>query len=261
VSDKPSESREENAPPPGDRKVEAADAKAFAPSPSDAKAAATDIERSTPPETGLASPSPEVRGMVSAVPGTGDQWGRELWTDPDINKHPALRALREAFPDALGDVIRFRDETTIHVQRESLRDICAYLRDHEKISLNMLTDITAVDMLRLRTEPRFDVAVMLYSLRNRTRLRLKAGCNDGEPVPSLVPLWNGANWMEREAYDMFGIIFEGHPNLRRILLADDWDEGHPLRKDYPIRGWKEYPVYNTERTVPRVRTRWTGRGV
>jgi NADH-quinone oxidoreductase subunit C len=92
-------------------------------------------------------------------------------------------------------------------------------------------------------------------------LRLKAGCNDGEQVPSLVPLWNGANWLEREVYDMFGLIFEGHPNLKRILLADDWEEGFPLRKDYPLRGWREYPIYNTERTVPRVRTRWTGRGV
>jgi NADH-quinone oxidoreductase subunit C len=125
----------------------------------------------------------------------------------------------------------------------------------------MLTDVTAVDMLRLRETPRFDVVVLLYSLKNRVRLRLKAGVNDGEPVPSLVPLWNGANWLEREVFDMFGIIFEGHPNLKRMLLPDDWDEGFPLRKDYPLRGWKEFPVYNTERTVGRVRTRWTGRGV
>jgi NADH-quinone oxidoreductase subunit C len=60
---------------------------------------------------------------------------------------------------------------------------------------------------------------------------------------------------------MFGIIFEGHPNLKRMLLPDDWDEGHPLRKDYPLRGWREFPVFNTERTVGRVRTRWSGRGV
>ena len=113
----------------------------------------------------------------------------------------------------------------------------------------MLTDLTAVDMLRLRTTPRFDVVAPLYSIQNRVRLRLKAGCNDGEPFPSLVPLWNGANWLEREAYDMFGIVFEGHPDLRRMLLPDDWDEGFPLRKDYPLRGWKEFPVYNTERTV------------
>ncbi|MDQ3653665.1 MAG: NADH-quinone oxidoreductase subunit C [Chloroflexota bacterium] len=189
------------------------------------------------------------------------QWGRDLWIDDDLEKHPAVRALRGGFPDDVLDIIRFRDETTIHVSRERFRDIAFYLRDHEQIQLNFLTDLTAVDMLRLRMTPRFDVVANLYSLPNRVRLRLKAGCDDGEPVPSLVPVWNGANWLEREAYDMFGIIFEGHPNLRRMLLPDDWDEGFPLRKDYPLRGWKEFPVYNTERVVPRVRTRWTGRGV
>ncbi len=188
-------------------------------------------------------------------------WGRELYTDPDLEKHPVVRVLRAVFPDDVLDIIRFRDETTIHVTTSRLRDICFYLRDHPQISLNFLTDLTVVDMLRLRTSPRFDVAVLLYSLPNRVRLRLKAGCNDGETVPSLVPVWNGANWLEREAYDMFGIVFEGHPGLRRILLPDDWDEGHPLRKDYPLRGWKEFPVYNKERVIPRVRTRWTGRGV
>jgi NADH-quinone oxidoreductase subunit C len=127
------------------------------------------------------------------------------------------------------------------------------------VSLNFLSDVTAVDMLRLRESPRFDVIVELYSLRNRTRLRLHAGVDEGQHVPSLVPLWNGANWLEREVYDMFGIIFDDHPNLKRILLPDDWSEGHPLRKDYPLRGWSEFPVYNTERTVARQRTRWTGR--
>jgi len=188
-------------------------------------------------------------------------WGRDLYTDPDLEKHPVVRALRETFPDDLLDIIRFRDETTIHVTPSRLRDICFFLRDHPQIKMNFLTDLTAVDMLRLRTSPRFDVVVQLYSIPNRVRLRLKAGCNDGQTVPSLVPVWNGANWLERETYDMFGIVFDGHPNLRRMLLPDDWDEGHPLRKDYPLRGWKEFPVYNKERVIPRVRTRWTGRGV
>lgn len=191
----------------------------------------------------------------------GDPWHRTLYFDPDVEKHPAVRELRQAFGDAVVDVVRFRDETTVHVRRELLRDVCTFLRDHPRLSFTFLTDETAVDMLRLRTEPRFDVVALLYSIANRVRLRIKAGCNDGESVPSLVPLWNGANWLEREAYDMFGINFEGHPNLKRILLADDWDEGFPLRKDYPLRGWKEFPSYNTERTVARVRTRWTGRGV
>lgn len=189
-----------------------------------------------------------------------DPWGRGAWVDPDVEKHPAVQALRERFPDTIVDIVRFRDETTIHVRRRDLRAVCAYLREHPRVQLNFLTDVTAVDMLRLRERPRFDVVALLYSLPNRARVRLKAGCDDGEAVPSLVPLWNGANWLEREVYDMFGIIFEGHPNLRRMLLPDDWDEGHPLRKDYPLRGWREFPVYNQERTVGRIRTRWTGRG-
>ncbi len=197
------------------------------------------------------------------VEGTADSdpWGRGAWVDPDVERHPALRALREQFSGVVVDVVRFRDETTIHVERLALREVCAFLREHPRVQLNFLSDLTAVDMLRLRERPRFDVVALLYSLSNRARLRLKAGCDDGEPVPSLVPLWNGANWLEREAYDMFGITFEGHPNLKRMLLPDDWDEGHPLRKDYPLRGWREFPVYNEERTVGRVRTRWTGRGV
>jgi len=190
-----------------------------------------------------------------------DPWARAMYFDPEVNNHPAVRAIREAMPEALVDIVRFRDETTIHVHAPLLREVCNLLRGHPQVSLNMLTDVTAIDMLQLRENPRFDVVVMLYSLRNRVRLRLKAGINDGEPIPSLVPLWNGANWLEREVYDMFGIIFEGHPNLKRILMAEDWDDGFPLRKDYPLRGWKEFPVYNTERTVGRVRTRWTGRGV
>jgi NADH-quinone oxidoreductase subunit C len=190
-----------------------------------------------------------------------DPWARENWFAEDSERHPAVRVIREAYPDAILDLVRFRDETTIHIRPELLREVCQALRTHDQVGLNLLSDITAVDMLRLREAPRFDVVVMLYSLRNRVRLRLKAGIDDGQTVPSLVPLWNGANWLEREVFDMFGIVFEGHPNLRRMLLPDDWDEGFPLRKDYPLRGWKEFPVYNTERTVGRVRTRWTGRGV
>ena len=199
---------------------------------------------------------------ISAVPtalAPTDEWGREAWFDPDVERHPAVRVLHERFPETVLAVVRFRDETTIHVRPEDLRAVCAALREDARTRVDFLTDLTAVDMLRLREAPRFDVVVQLYSLRNRTRLRLKAGVDDGQPVPSLVPLWNGANWLERECYDMFGLIFEGHPNLRRILLPDDWEEGYPLRKDYPLRGWREFPVYNTERTVPRQRTRWTGR--
>ena len=196
----------------------------------------------------------DVEGLAAS-----DPWGRGAYVDPDVEKHPVVVALRERDPDTIVDVVRFRDETTIHIRAAELREVCAFLRAHPRIRLDFLTDLTAVDMLRLRERPRFDVVALLYSLSNRVRVRIKAGVDDGEPAPSLVPLWNGANWLEREAYDMFGIIFEGHPNLKRMLLPDDWDEGFPLRKEYPLRGYREFPVYNTERTVPRVRTRWTGR--
>ncbi len=205
---------------------------------------------------------PQVAEEAAPAPSAPiDPWAREMYFDADVENHPAVRVLRQAMPESIVEIVRFRDETTIHVKANLLREVCSILRGHDRVSFNFLTDVTAVDMLRLRDNPRFDVVVLLYSLKNRVRLRIKAGVNDGEPCPSLVPLWNGANWLEREAYDMFGIIFEGHPNLKRMLLPDDWDEGFPLRKDYPLRGWKEFPVYNTERTVGRVRTRWTGRGV
>jgi NADH-quinone oxidoreductase subunit C len=203
----------------------------------------------------------QVDSAVEPLQPPANPWARELYFHENVDWHPAVQDLREQFGPAILDVVRFRDETTIHVQPDLFREVCDYLRTHDEMAFNMLTDVTAVDMLRLRTNPRFDVVVLLYSLKNRVRLRIKAGVDDGQPVPSLVPLWRGADWLEREVYDMFGIIFEGHPNLRRMLLPDDWDEGFPLRKDYPLRGWKEYPTYNTERTVARTRTRWTGRGV
>ncbi|MGH2549812.1 MAG: NADH-quinone oxidoreductase subunit C [Thermomicrobiales bacterium] len=200
-------------------------------------------------------------GASAPLPAAVNPWARSQYFEDDVEQHPAVRVLREAMPDAVVDVVRFRNETTIHVVPSELRAVAAFLREHERVTFNVLTDITAVDMLRLRPTPRFDVVVQLYSLKNRVRVRLKAGVDDGQHVPSLVPIWNAANWLEREAYDMFGIVFDDHPSLKRILLADDWDEGFPLRKDYPLRGWKEYPSYNTERTIGRVRTRWTGRGV
>ena len=225
-----------------------------------AKAEAASIAAASPDASLDSAPVSNVEGLKNALLDRDQSWSRDRWFAEDIEVHPALIAIRSAFPDAVVDAVRFRDETTIHVKREHWRTICLFLKDRPGVELNFLTDLTAVDMLRLRENPRFDVVAQLYSLPHRVRLRLKTGLNDGEPVPSLVPIWNGANWLERECYDMFGIVFEGHPNLRRMLLPDDWTEGHPLRKDYPLRGWSEFPVYNTERTVGRVRTRWTGRG-
>lgn len=220
---------------------------------------ARQLAEMSPDASEASAPVSSVEGLKDALLDVND-WSRDRWFDDDIEAHPALRVLRANFPHAIVDAVRFRNETTIHVARAHWREICIHLLHDPNVQLNMLTDLTAVDMLRLRERPRFDVVAQLYSIPNRTRLRLKTGVDDGEQVPSLVPVWNGANWLERECFDMFGIIFEGHPNLKRMLLPDDWEEGYPLRKDYPLRGWREFPVYNTERTVGRQRTRWTGRG-
>jgi NADH-quinone oxidoreductase subunit C len=132
------------------------------------------------------------------------------------------------------------------------------LHDDEQFEFEILADLAGVD-----TGTEMWVVYHLWSPRTPDWLRVIVPelSRDDPRVPSVTFIWKGAEWPEREAYDMFGIIFEGHPNLKRMLLPDDWDEGFPLRKDYPLRGWKEFPVYNTERTVGRVRTRWTGRGV
>lgn len=175
------------------------------------------------------------------------------WGPLDESRHPAILALRQAFPDDIEEVVFFRDEVTVRVRAARLADAARFLRDHSDLRYRLLSDLTAVDMLRLRTAPRFDVVVTLYSIVNRQRLRLKAGVREGEACPSLTGVHSGAGWLEREAFDMFGITFEGHPDLRRMLLAEDWDEGHPLRKDYPIRGFKQYVQPGFENPTPRVR--------
>lgn len=199
--------------------------------------------------------SEEQNTPPAETPVVDSPWATGYWGPTDPETHPAVQAVRDRFPEAFLDAVNFRDEMTIRVERNRLRDVVEFLRDHPNLRYNMLSDETAVDMVRLRAEPRFDIVVQLYSIPNRVRLRVKAGVDDGETVPSLVPIHAGANWFEREVYDMFGIVFDDHPDLRRILLADDWDEGHPLRKDYPLRGFREYVQPGFAAPAPRVRSR------
>jgi NADH-quinone oxidoreductase subunit C len=155
-------------------------------------------------------------------------------------------------------------ETTVVVERERIRDACTYARDD--LGFNLLSDIVATDYLNwgskgvsgyigtaagrdlnlpmtqgLQALPeakpaRFSLSYHLLALRQGApRLRLQCWLDDGDPVDSVVPVWPAADWLEREQYDLMGIHFEGHPNLARLLMEDDW-EGHPLRKDYPIGG-------------------------
>ena len=155
----------------------------------------------------------------------------------DIEKlkdHPALATLLGWRTDSVQGVTWDRNELAIVVQRESLREACALLRD--KASFNFLSDITCVDWYP--SEPRFEVVYNLLSIPNKERIRLKVKLTGSDPnIESLTSLWPGANYFEREVFDLFGIRFNGHPNLRRIMMPDDW-EGHPLRKDYPVEGYR-----------------------
>ncbi len=136
---------------------------------------------------------------------------------------------RAKFGAALVDAIEDRKQAILIVERAQLAEIALHLRDEEKF--DMLSDLTAVDWPK--REKRFDVVLNLYSFPKNERLRLKVHAADAGEVPSVVGVWPAANWPEREAFDMFGIIFSGHPDLKRILLPDEW-QGYPLRKDYDI---------------------------
>jgi NADH-quinone oxidoreductase subunit C len=138
-------------------------------------------------------------------------------------------ALVDRFSDSIIEQSSFRDEHTTAVRPDRVLDVLRFLRD--ELAFNHLSDVTAVDWLDRK--PRFDVVYQLFSFGNRVWYRLKTRVDDNEPVPSAVPLWPCANWAEREVWDLFGIEFEGHPALNRILLPEGW-VGHPLRKDYPM---------------------------
>jgi len=151
---------------------------------------------------------------------------------PEVEEtHPALRVLRERHADAILATHAFRGDAPAIVKREALLDVCKTLRDDPELQFDFLSDVTAVDFLG--RVPRFEVVYHFYSIPKNHRVRIKVPVEESDPkVPSLVPLWAGANWFERETYDMYGIRFEGHPNLRRILLPDNWQGGYPLRKDF-----------------------------
>ena len=150
---------------------------------------------------------------------------------PDPWSSPLLDELQKRFPGAIGEAVIFRSQPSITLTRESLLSICEYLKSDEGGEYTLLTDETAVDYPK--REKRFEVIYHLYSFKRNDRLRLKLVVGEGEKVPSVVGLWPTANWLEREVFDMFGVEYEGHPDMKRILLPDGWT-GHPLRKDYDI---------------------------
>lgn len=150
----------------------------------------------------------------------------------DASGDPLVAALAAAVPAAVLEAYEFVGETTVKVAPDKLVDACRHLK--EKEGFTYLVDLTAVDWKE--RQPRFDVLLLLHSFsRGQERLRLKAAVAESEACPSVTGVWETANWMEREVFDMYGIRFGGHPDLRRILTWDGF-QGHPLRKDFPIEG-------------------------
>ncbi len=151
-----------------------------------------------------------------------------------LKSRPAVAALQNA---SLLEKAKFdRDELTLYVNRSDIKQACELLRDNPETKFNFLADITCVDVFP--SEPRFEVIYSLLSHSRKERIRLIARVPGGDPsIESLMGVWPAANFFEREVFDLFGVRFVGHPNLRRIMMPEDW-EGHPLRKDYPVEGYR-----------------------
>jgi NADH-quinone oxidoreductase subunit C len=147
----------------------------------------------------------------------------------------ALERLKERFPDAVTEAYTGPggDEVAV-VRREQLEPVCRFLKDDPDLAFDMAPYITAVDYLG--SDPRFDVVYQMYSTKKNHRLRLRVGVPEADPVlQSVTPIWKGANWYERYCWDLYGIRFDGHPDPRRLYMYEEF-VGHPLRKDYSLRG-------------------------
>jgi len=153
---------------------------------------------------------------------------------PDLDQHPIVKKLRAWEPEAIAETLSFRGETTLVVPREWLRRVAEFLASEPDLDFKLLVDISAVD--RFPVEPRFELNYHMVSLSRRERLRVRVRVAGRDPVAdSVTQVWPTANWHEREIFDLFGVRFAGHPDLRRILMPEDW-EGYPLRKDYAVEG-------------------------
>jgi NADH-quinone oxidoreductase subunit C len=163
--------------------------------------------------------------------------------------------LRERFGGRILDGYSFCGDDILVVSREGFAEFVRALKEDPERGFDFLTDITCVDYLG-KKEPRFEMIYHFYSIARRERLRVKVPVPEADPsVDSLTPLWRGADWLEREVWDMFGIRFAGHPDLRRVLLYEEF-RGHPLRKDYPVNQWQPLvPEREVEGTFVDVRSR------
>jgi NADH-quinone oxidoreductase subunit C len=153
-----------------------------------------------------------------------------------LKEAPALSRLLAWNAAAVQGVKYDREELSIEIERPFIREACSILRDDPTVQFNFLSDLTCVDWFP--SEPRFEIVYHLLSMQQKDRVRLKVKLSGSDPsIESVTSVWPAANFFEREVFDLFGVRFQGHPYLRRILMPEDW-EGHPLRKDYPVEGYR-----------------------
>jgi NADH-quinone oxidoreductase subunit C len=154
--------------------------------------------------------------------------------------HPLAARIQQRFPEGFVKAVEWRGDLAVTVARESVHDVARFLHNDPDTDFDYIVHVSSVDWPD--AEERFEVVWEFYSIRKRHRIRLKTRVPESDrEVDSLTDIWKGANFMEREVYDMMGIRFRNHPDLRRILLPDDYGEGYPLRKDFPLRGrgWRD----------------------
>ena len=149
-------------------------------------------------------------------------------------KEKILEKLISRFKDSIATNYEYREELTVVVRKVAIVEVCRFLRDDADLRFDSLRDLCGADYYR--PDDRFEVIYNIYSLPNKTRLRLKIRVDESDlHVPTVTGVWTGANWLERETYDMYGIVFDGHPDMRRIYMPEEF-EHFPLRKDFPLMG-------------------------
>jgi NADH-quinone oxidoreductase subunit C len=208
-----------------ERAAKIAEAKARAAAMKEAAAA------KAPATPGAAKPATPAAAGAAGVPKPPVKKKDEGPKPSDASDHPLVKRLRERFGETVTGAFTFVGQLSVHVKAEAVVEVCKALRDDSETPFDFLSDLTCVHWPE-REETPYEVVYNLYSISKNERVRLKANAGE-DGIESVTSVWPTANWLEREVYDLFGLKFTGHPDLRRLLLPKDWD-GHPLRKDYPL---------------------------
>ncbi len=161
--------------------------------------------------------------------------------------HPTVEKIKTRFPEAFVAAAEWRGDLAVTVRKEAIVPVCRYLHDDQEMDFDYIVHVSSVDYPE--AAERFEVVYEFYSIRRRQRIRIKARVPEEDgAIDSVAGIWKGADFMEREVFDMMGIRFDHHPDLRRILLPDEYDEGYPLRKDFPLagKGWRDTFEFMTE---------------